>query len=128
MASLKDVFNHLVLPPQVPGSQDESIESIGQDILQRLIEAARQLGRLADPREKTALKGLRRALHQTESLHGQGRLEKQTLSETLQELESGLPILLHVGEQNAVITISRQVMYVPFTQDFTQYMDAKSLK
>jgi hypothetical protein len=45
MALLESVFNHLVLPPKLPGQQDRDIEGIEQSILTRLIRACDTLGK-----------------------------------------------------------------------------------
>lgn len=110
MAPLVDVFNHLVLPPQIPGRQDEDIDSTSENILSRLLQAAQQLGSLCNGRERLALKNLRQTLYQTRYLHSRGRLEKDALEEELRNLELDVPILLHIAEQNAGLIICRRVM------------------
>ncbi|RYP37538.1 hypothetical protein DL767_002846 [Monosporascus sp. MG133] len=47
MASLESVFNHLVLPPKLPGRQDPDIEGVTHSILTRLIRACDTLANLS---------------------------------------------------------------------------------
>ncbi|RYP56983.1 hypothetical protein DL769_009768 [Monosporascus sp. CRB-8-3] len=47
MALLESVFNHLVLPPKLPGQQDPDIEGVTHNILTRLIRACDTLGNLS---------------------------------------------------------------------------------
>ena len=47
MALLESVFNHLVLPPKIPGHQDTDIGGIEQFILIRLKQACNTLNKFA---------------------------------------------------------------------------------
>lgn len=61
MSVLKEVFNHLVLPPQLPGKQDANIESTGDDIVVRLVHATDTLSRLADHEQTSPWHAVRSA-------------------------------------------------------------------
>lgn len=47
MSVLKEVFNHLVLPPQLPSKQDANIKSTSDNIVVRLVHATNTLSQLA---------------------------------------------------------------------------------
>jgi len=105
MASLANVFNHLVLPPGLPGQQDADIEYISNDVLDRLIRATVTLGRLASWEQASVWHAVRQSLHRCQTLHARGRLEKQSLISEFRHLEHGQPIILHIIEQNAALII-----------------------
>jgi hypothetical protein len=107
MASLAIVFNHLVLPPQLPGEQDVDIERTSDDVLNRLTHATITLGRLAGQKQASTWHAVRQSLRRCHSLHARGRLEKQSLISEFQYLKPDQPIILHIIEQNAALIIRR---------------------
>ncbi len=111
MASLAAVFNHLVLPPQIPGEQDADVEAISKNILGRLFQAATTLGKLAGQENETIWKGLQESLRRCQYLHEFGHLEVKSLKSEFQRLTFGEPLLLHIAEQNAALIIRRDVRY-----------------
>jgi hypothetical protein len=109
MASFANVFNHLVLPPKLPGGQDADTEHISSDVLSRLIQAATTLGKLAGQEQASTWDGVRQSLRRCHSLHARGRLEKQSLISEFRHLKHGHPLILHVIEQNAALIIRHGV-------------------
>lgn len=107
MASLADVFNHLVLPPKLPGKQDVNIERTSNDVLNRLTQATITLGRLAGQEQASTWNAVHKSLRRCHSLHARGRLEKQSLISELRDLKHGQPLMLHIIEQNAGLIIRR---------------------
>ena len=99
------VFNHIALPPRLPGSQDVSIERIEHQLIDRLLNATSQLA--------ASLKGdeivpLRRSLEIAKRVNANGRLTKSTLLTAFSELEANEFIIAHVREQNAALLIRKQ--------------------
>ncbi|KAH8725994.1 hypothetical protein GQ44DRAFT_771576 [Phaeosphaeriaceae sp. PMI808] len=109
MASLAGVFNHLVLPRQIPGKQDTDIDGINQDILARLIHATTTLRKLDTEDQTPIWLVICRSLQRCQSLHHLGRLDKQSLLLEFRSLSPGEPLFLHVAEQNAALIIRRDV-------------------
>jgi hypothetical protein len=109
MASLANVFNHLVLPPRLPGEQDADIEHISNDVLDRLIRATVTLGKLAGQEQASVWHAVRKSLHRCHTLHARGRLEKQSLISEFRHLEHDQPLILHIIEQNAALIIRRDI-------------------
>ena len=109
MVSLASVFNHLVVPPQIPGKQDVDIEGISNDILVRLIQATATLGRLAGQEQASTWHAIRQSLRRCQSLHVLGRLEQRSLISELQSLKHNASLVLHVMEQNAALIIRREL-------------------
>ncbi|KAF2123668.1 hypothetical protein P153DRAFT_435751 [Dothidotthia symphoricarpi CBS 119687] len=109
MATLAHVFNHLVLPPQIPGEQDEDIERSSHDILVRLIRATSTLARLAGQNQTATWQPLRQSLRRCQSLHERGHLEKQSLISEFKNIQHDQPLVLHIIEQNAALIVRRDI-------------------
>jgi hypothetical protein len=109
MASLTSVFNHLVLPPKLPGKEDSDIRGTSNDLLVRLTQAAITLGRLAGQEQASIWHAVCQSLRRCDSLHALGRLEKQSLISGFRDLKHDQPLVLHVIEQNAALIIRQDV-------------------
>ena len=109
MASLEQVFYHLVLPPKVPGKQDTDTQQSNDDILERTVRATRTMGKLAGSQHNSTWKAIRLALRRCALVHALGRLEKQSLIEEFRHLEHGDPLFFYLEEQNAALLIRRNV-------------------
>ncbi|KAI2636101.1 hypothetical protein GGS21DRAFT_543015 [Xylaria nigripes] len=107
MDVLEAVFNHLVLPPQVPGHQDPNIEAISQDVLARFISACDGVIPLVGPPWSTAYQSLCVSLKACRVLNS-GRLEKSTIQTYLSQLQPNYMLILHVVEQNAALLVRRE--------------------
>lgn len=105
MSVFMEVFNHLVLPPQLPGKQDANIERIGDAIIVRLLQATSTLSRLASQEQTSPWYATRQYLRRCQSLHALGRLEKQSLISKFRNFDQEQPLLLHVAEQNAALIV-----------------------
>ncbi|KAK6953233.1 hypothetical protein Daesc_005533 [Daldinia eschscholtzii] len=106
MDLLQAVFNHLVLPPQLPGSQDSDIEALSYDVLARIIRTCETLGSLVESTWSEAFQTLGASLKSCLALHS-GRLEKSALLAHFRELQPNHMLILHVTEQNAALLIRR---------------------
>lgn len=105
---LEGVFNHLVLPPKLPGRQDPLLEDESQDFIKRLVKAVDVLYvAVRAARNLTeALASLRQSLCLCSTLN-RGRLDKDTLLAAFHKLGSE-PLILYVVEQNAALLISKK--------------------
>ncbi len=111
MALLESVFNHLVLPPKLPGQLDTDIEGIEHDILTRLIRACDTLGKFAGQEFAETWASLRHSLRVCLKAN-QGRLEKTLMLQEFYNLQPKDLLILHVVEQNAALLIRRHVRQV----------------
>ncbi|KAI1092009.1 hypothetical protein F5B19DRAFT_455893 [Rostrohypoxylon terebratum] len=102
------IYNHLVLPPQLPGEQDENLERISYEVTKRVISACNSVGSLADQRWSQAFQCLHVSLTTCIKLNT-GRLEKATLLQHFSQLEVNHLLILHIVEQNAALLIRREV-------------------
>jgi len=101
---LELVFNHLVLPPKLPGHQDTDIEGIERNILSRLVCACDTLknssGQQFGETWASVCYSLRICLNMN-----RGRLEKASVLHEFRTLQQDSPLILHVVEQNAALLI-----------------------
>jgi hypothetical protein len=119
MALLESLFNHLVLPPKLPELQDTDIESIGADILTRLIHSCNTLGKSADEELADTWASIRLSLRVCLHLH-QGRLERDSMRHEFRNLQQNQLLIFYLAEQNAALLVRRQGRYVSRTEEYFQ--------
>ncbi|KAI0172821.1 hypothetical protein GGR52DRAFT_591328 [Hypoxylon sp. FL1284] len=107
MDLLQAVFNHLVLPPQVPGGQDADIEGLSSNVLARMTHACEAAESLVDSPWSKAFQSVRASLEACRALNS-GCLEKSTLCYYFRHLQADQVLILHVVEQNAAVLIRRE--------------------
>ncbi|RFU32830.1 hypothetical protein B7463_g3489, partial [Scytalidium lignicola] len=108
MILLESVFNHLVLPPKVPGQADEDTEGIKRNILDRLIQACNTISKYSDEEFERIWASIRSSLRICSELNGD-HLEKELLIGEFRNLQPNDQLILHVVEQNAALLIRRHV-------------------
>lgn len=114
LSTLESVFNHAVLPPKLPGSQDARLHDINQSLILRLIDASTTIRDL--PRDESfadtfkigeALDKIKRVLEGANVLNAGGKQTKNVLLEYFRGLRILDLLILHVTEQNAGLLITR---------------------
>lgn len=111
MALLESVFNHLVLPPKLPGQLDIDIEGIEHNVLTRLIYACDTLGKLAGQDFGESWASIRRSL--VTCVNGNPRhLDKQSILRGFSQLQSNDVLILYLVEQNAALLLRHHVQSV----------------
>ncbi|OCK76192.1 hypothetical protein K432DRAFT_428888 [Lepidopterella palustris CBS 459.81] len=108
MALLESVFNHLVLPPKLPGQLDKDVEGIEHSILTRLIRACDTLGKLAGQEFAETWTSIRHSLRVCPNVN-QGRLDKTLMLQEFCGLRLKDLLILHVVKQNAALLVRRHV-------------------
>ncbi|KAI9684828.1 MAG: hypothetical protein M1829_000203 [Trizodia sp. TS-e1964] len=99
-------FNHIALPPRLPGQQDAKLDVVESGLIQRLVNATKHLAHLTDPPASRDLwHTLRRSLQTCKYLNSGRRLSKASLLTAFRELQGSDFIALHVTEQNAALII-----------------------
>lgn len=101
--TLEGVFNHLVLPPKLPGGQDPHLNDEAQEFVGRLVTAIETLDKATDELYTEPLSSLRRSLTLCGRLN-RGSLDRDAMSAAFQDLGSD-PLILYVFEQNAALII-----------------------
>lgn len=115
MNMLESVFNHLVLPPKLPGQPDTDTPGIEHSILTRLIRACDTLDKLAGQGFAETWAPISNSLCTCLNLN-RGRLEKASLLQEFQSIQPKVSLILHVVEQNAALIIRRDMKYVLWPQ------------
>ena len=105
---LERVYNHIVLPPQVPSGQDDDLLNIGYDIKQRIQRACGSLRSTSGTQYAFAWD----AIDMGVTLNNKADGQHQTLSSLLaafEHLHSELCVLpLYIAEQNAGLLVYQQ--------------------
>ena len=110
MSSFESIFNHLVIPPNLPGQQDPDPQAVADAILARLIRACDKLARLSGEPYANTWAPLRLMLGVCQRVNSGGNTDRKRFLEALQCLasEESLWLIFHVVEQNAAIIVRRQ--------------------
>lgn len=104
---LEAQFNHLALPGRVPSKRDDKIIHIETALINRLLDASRDLRDGSKDDLYFEWDHIRRILLTTKALNIDGKLDKRALCHELCRLEQGSLLILHVTEQNAGLLIRR---------------------
>ncbi|KAH7093546.1 hypothetical protein FB567DRAFT_610082 [Paraphoma chrysanthemicola] len=106
-ASPLQIYQHVVLPRDLPGRQDESILDIGSELVKRLLQAVSIVASHAPANNLSGLEKLRRTLASSAALNTYGKIDKEKLVGELSRLGTTRSLLLFVTEQNAAIHVYR---------------------
>jgi len=109
---LRAVVNHIVLPPDIPGSSDRDAHEINQDLLFRLQIACNELSEATEGRFKQVLDHLSTSLIYCQSLHSSQYLDKTCLQRVFRQLGNGEILIIHVTKQNSGLLVRRGTKYV----------------
>lgn len=101
MSLLESVFNHLVLPPKVPGNHDERYREVSRDLVDRLLDSVDFLVNHVPANQQPALFSLRKSLINCGKLN-RGYLDKLSLLEAFPAVQNQ-PLILYVEPQNAAL-------------------------
>jgi hypothetical protein len=105
---LESLFNHIALPPRLPGRQDIRLDRVERGLVERLLDATVNLSRLPHNDSVNEWGSLRRSLETCRRVNSGGRLTKTSLLTALRELQGRDFIALHITEQNAALIIRLQ--------------------
>ncbi|KAB8271491.1 hypothetical protein BDV30DRAFT_228123 [Aspergillus minisclerotigenes] len=100
-------FNHVVLPPKLPGKRETEVQvlEVHNDLLSRVIDAVGQLKEISDAKAVVAWKSIEKTLRTLREVSTEGWVNEASLLGALKELQPGNAIILHVALQNACILI-----------------------
>ncbi|EDU49764.1 conserved hypothetical protein [Pyrenophora tritici-repentis Pt-1C-BFP] len=104
-ALLHQLYNHVVLPRDVPGQEDPNLHQLGTELARRLCDAVKQIIPHAPLDDHAGLHAVRLALSSCLTLNVDGRIDKHALARELWQLEGRHALILHVTEQNAALLI-----------------------
>jgi hypothetical protein len=101
------LFNHIVLPPRLPGKEDGRIEDIEHGLITRVLLASRTVRDLVDISFRDRWDSIRRSLQACKAVNLGGKLDKKSLLTELRCLQSEDILILHIAQQNAGLLIRR---------------------
>lgn len=101
------LFNHVVLPPRLPGKQDGPHKDIEHGLITRLLLASRTVRDLVDRDFRERWESIRRSLETCKAANLGGKLDKKSLLNELHGLQSEDILILHIAQQNAGLLIRR---------------------
>ncbi|PWY75305.1 hypothetical protein BO94DRAFT_578003 [Aspergillus sclerotioniger CBS 115572] len=103
----KRVFEHAALPPQLPGSHDETIAEVEASLIVRMLNATDTM-RDFEP-DSNLWDNLKRSLNACKHIHVNGSIDKAQLIQSLQEISPENMVILHIREQNAGLLIRQEL-------------------
>lgn len=102
------LFNHVALPPRLPGQSDKENDAIERALVDRLLNAVcfiRDLPKNDLYQEWDAIRSL---LQTCKTLNAGGKLDKTSLLTEFKGLEHNELLILHIREQNAGVLVRRE--------------------
>ncbi|KAJ4247759.1 hypothetical protein NW762_012967 [Fusarium torreyae] len=106
--SLNDaVYNHLVLPPQLPHRQDANLGEIENTLTDRLLESIKYMRDLPNNDLSSTWNSVGRGLQATKSIHAGGHVDRTALARELNDLGESDFLVVYVRSQNCALYIRR---------------------
>lgn len=102
---LRLLFNHIALPPRLPGGKDKRPDLVEHALIRLLLHTTSKLSRLPHNGFPDEWESLHRSLETTGRVNFGGRLTKTSLLTALKGLQGRDFIALHIVEQNAALII-----------------------
>lgn len=103
--TLRDVFNHIALPPKLPGKKDREPEKVERELITRLRYAVQTLCHVADDALKSVWESIIATLDTCSVVNQNGMVNKGALLDALGALQPGGAVIVNIGEQNAALLI-----------------------
>ncbi|KAL8410402.1 hypothetical protein RB596_000187 [Gaeumannomyces avenae] len=107
--ALRAVFNHLVLPPKVPGGPDEDEEKVSHEVLVRMSNGCYTASSNADSSWSAAFQALQASLSACEVFHQSGSLDRAVLLAHFKQLKPGHILVIHLVPQNAALLVWAEI-------------------
>ncbi|KAE8149344.1 hypothetical protein BDV25DRAFT_156541 [Aspergillus avenaceus] len=102
-------FNHVVLPPRLPGRQDSEAEAqdVQKDLVHRVLDALESLKGRLDEKAVVAWEAVEKALNICKEVNHDECINEASLLSALAELQQDSAIILYVAAQNACILLRK---------------------
>lgn len=95
---LEHVFNHIVLPPRLPGSQDDDIREVEENLAFRMIFAIQQLRWYSTDDVAPTWRRVAAALKSSSVMDENGAVDEKVVLGNLKSLKSKQTVLLYLKE------------------------------
>jgi hypothetical protein len=102
-------FNHVVLPPRLPGRQDSEaeVQDVQKDLVHRVLDALESLKGSLDEKAVTVWEAVEKALNICKEVNHDECINEASLLNALAELQQDSAIILYVATQNACILLRK---------------------
>lgn len=104
MSLIESVFNHLVLPPKVPGKHEPLYDEVSGDLVARLLDSIDNLMRHLPTEHRQAVANLRKSLVASGELNAGGCLDRVLLVKAFAGIRER-PLMLYMEPQNAALIV-----------------------
>ncbi|KAF2396522.1 hypothetical protein EJ06DRAFT_222752 [Trichodelitschia bisporula] len=111
--SLESIFNHLVLPPKLPGREDSNLDEINRQLTTRLLKAVDTL-RDSDDEFFQTLDSISRSIKLCEAINEDGWINKSALMNAFPSVQHSDAVILHISGQNAGLLIRPETDKIVF--------------
>ncbi|KPM37446.1 hypothetical protein AK830_g9109 [Neonectria ditissima] len=101
------LYNHLVLPPRLPHRQDPNIVDVENELVERVLRAARHMRNLPKNELGHIWDAVGRSIQATKAINFRGRIDCSILAKELNALSESDFIIVHVQYQNCALFIRR---------------------
>ncbi|EMT66903.1 hypothetical protein FOC4_g10003439 [Fusarium odoratissimum] len=106
--SLNDaLYNHLVLPPQLPQRQDSNLDELEKALVNRLLASVKHLRDLPENDQSYVWSLIERGLRATKSIHAGGCVDRTALIRELNDFGESDFLVVYVRSQNCALYIRR---------------------
>ncbi|KAF3941946.1 hypothetical protein ABW19_dt0206271 [Dactylella cylindrospora] len=102
------LFNHILLPDQLPNKEDADVDAVGSDLVGMVVAAVVDLRQLVYDRYYRELSLIIQSLWNFKRSNSNGVLNRQVLLDQFSKLERHEQLVLHVTQQNAAILVRRE--------------------
>ncbi|RVD89464.1 uncharacterized protein DFL_000471 [Arthrobotrys flagrans] len=106
--ALESTFNHIVLPAQIPGKEDNDVNAISGDLLNIVATATREFRDLTYDRYYQEFSFVYQSLSSYRQVCIDGVLNKQILLQQFRHLDLKEQLVLQVTKQNAALVVRRE--------------------
>ncbi|KAK6502488.1 hypothetical protein TWF506_003070 [Arthrobotrys conoides] len=107
--ALEAVFNHIVLPAQLPGQEDNEVDEVSRDLLSIVSGAIYDSRDLLCDRYHQQYSLVHQSLSNYQHAYVNGVLNKEILFEQFRSLQPKEQLIFNVTQQNAALLIHREI-------------------
>ncbi|KLP18435.1 uncharacterized protein LW94_1352 [Fusarium fujikuroi] len=106
--SLNDaLYNHLVLPPQLPQRQDANLDELEKALLNRFLVSVKHMRDLPGNDQSYVWSLIERGLRATQSIHAGGHVDRTALIRELNDFGESDFLVVYVRSQNCALYVRR---------------------
>lgn len=103
--TLESIFNHVVLPPRLPGKQDDWIEEVDRELLSRLQDAIKKVESFSEDEDLPVWQAIQESLQTCSLVENDRYINETALLRAFDDLKPRRAIILRIQEQNAGLLI-----------------------